>query len=314
MASQAKLSRVAINHILVATDFSPESQSALQCAVSLAMRRNATIFLTHVLSKDVSLAAPEAWPAVTDAMRHDAEKNMAHLESTKDLQLVPHEVILRSGDTWDAISHLVADKNIDLIVMGTQGLGGVTKLLLGSTAERVIRHATCPVITVGPHARSVSLDRLSHILCASDFSSGSMRALHCALSLAQKDGAELTLLHVVESNLTSVPRSQLLEWEQEDRKKLSHMVPPDADLAWAPEIEVAIGTSELEILRLAESAKAELIVMGCHPGGVISTHLPWTTLHQVLQQAHCPVLTVRGEWPEVDRSEDVLTSGGWFIE
>lgn len=312
MTSQARTSRIAINNILLATDFSPESQNALQCAVSLAKRYGSTIFLTHVLSTEDSMVAGEAWPALTHVRRHNAEKGMANLESTEDLKFLPHEVILRSGDTWEAISRVVSDKNVDLIVMGTQGYGGVKKLFLGSTAERVTRHATCPVLTVGPRVRSVSANRFGHVFYASDFSTGSMRALTYALSLAEDDRAKLTLLHVIESEPTS--ESELLEWRRQDREKLSQMIPPDADLAYEPEIEVEMGIPEVEIVRLADTRQAELIVMGCHSGGVVSTHVPWTTLHHVLQNAHCPVLTVRGEWSAANRIDIGQSAGAWFGE
>jgi len=293
MTPQAKLSHIAINRILLATDFSPESQNALQCAVSLAKRYQSMLFLTHILPPEgSSMATAEAWPALADIMRSNAERSMGKLEETDGLQVLPHEVILRSGDVWDVISAVVSDKDVDLIVMGTQGHGGIKKLFLGSTAEKVIRHATCPVLTVGPHVGSVSLNRFGHVLYATDFSSGSTRALSYALSLAEEDRAELTLLHVIESKPAS--ESELLEWKQQDREDLNQLIPPDADLACKPEIEVEIGVPEVEIVRLANTRKAELIVMGCHLGGAGSTHLPWTTLHHVLEHAHCPVLTVRG--------------------
>ncbi|MGA2369157.1 MAG: universal stress protein [Candidatus Korobacteraceae bacterium] len=292
MATQVKLSRTAISRILLATDFSSESQKALQCAISLAKRHQSTLFLTHVLAPEVSnMAAAEAWPALADIMRRNAEQSMAKLEETEGLHVLPHEIILGSGDTWDAISAVVSDKTVDLIVMGTQGLGGIKKLFLGSTAETVIRHATCPVLTIGPHVRSVSSDRFGHVFYATDFSSGSTRALTYALSRAKEDRADLTLLHVIESK--PISESELLEWKQRDRDQLSQLLPPDADLAYKPEIEVEVGSPGVEIVRLADTRKAELIVMGCHLGGARSTHLPWTTLHHVLEHAHCPVLTVR---------------------
>jgi nucleotide-binding universal stress UspA family protein len=312
MASQAKLSRTTINKILLATDFSSEAQNALQCAVSLARRYDSTIFVTHVLPTEGSIGAMEAWPALADTMRHNAEQNMAKLENTEDVRLLPHEVILRSGDPWDVISQVLSDKNIDLIVMGTQGHGGIDKLFLGSTAERVIRHATCPVLTVGPHVQLESLNRFHHIFFASDFSSGSTRALTYALTLAEDDRAELTLFHVIASG--PAEKSELLEWKQQDRQKLSQMVPPDVDLAYKPEIEVEVGVPEIEIVRLADARNADLIVMGSHSGGAVSTHLPWTTLHHVLQYAHCPVLTVRGEWSAENRPDVGQSTGVWFRE
>ena len=137
-----------------------------------------------------------------------------------------------------------------------------------------------------------------------------MQALKAALSLAENERAELTLLHVVASDPGS--ESMLLEWKQLDREKLKQMVPPDADLALEPHIEVAVGLPEVEILRLADSGKAGLIVMGCHFGGAVSAHLPWTTLHHVLQHAHCPVLTVRGERPAVNVADAIESTQAFF--
>lgn len=99
-----------------------------------------------------------------------------------------------------------------------------------------------------------------------------------------------------------------------DREKLRQMVPPDADLTGEPEIVVEIGNAGAEILRLADSRRTDLIVMGCHFGGSASTHLPWTTVHHVLQHASCPVLTIRGERPELNGIDDSQSSRDWFGE
>jgi nucleotide-binding universal stress UspA family protein len=293
MAPQASVSSIAINTILLATDFSAEGRNALQCAISLAKRYKSTLLLTHILPAEGSMDPVEGRSIVTDAVQHIAEKSMAKLEKTEGLESLPHEVIIQSGDSWDVISEVLLDKNVDLVVMGTHGRGGIKKLFLGSTAEKIIRHATCPVLTLGPHVTSVSRKSLGHIFYASDFSTGSRIALTYALSLAEEDRAYLTMLHVIERQPTS--QSEVLEWKQKNREKLSQMLSSDLDLPHKPEIEVEFGIPEKEIVRLARTRKADLIVMGSHSGGVVSRHLPWTTLHYVLQHARCPVLTVRGE-------------------
>ena len=117
-----------------------------------------------------------------------------------------------------------------------------------------------------------------------------MAALTYTLSLAVQDRAELTMLHIIQSKPAS--EKELLEWKRHDRESLRQLIPPDLDLAYKPEIEVEVGDPAEEILVLAETRNAELIVMGSHPG-TLSTHFPWTTLHRVLQKAPCPVLTVR---------------------
>ncbi len=98
------------------------------------------------------------------------------------------------------------------------------------------------------------------------------------------------MLHIIESK--SVSDSYLIEWKRQNRENLRRLIPRELDLAYKPEIEVELGDPAEEILLLAETRNAELIVMGSHPG-TLSTHFPWTTLHQVLQKAPCPVLTVR---------------------
>jgi nucleotide-binding universal stress UspA family protein len=291
LAGQVKLSRIAISKILLATDFSAQSQSALKCAISLAKRYESNLFLVHTISEEALLTAEEVWPALLDTAQRNAEKSMAQLEQDKDLQSLPHEVVMSAGETWEVLSRLVSDQNIDLIVMGTHGSGGIDKLMLGSTAEKVVRHATCPVLTVGPRVRLLSLERFSNILYATDFSGGSLRALNYALSLAKEDRAELAMLHIIES--LPVSDGEFIEWERRDRERLRQLVPTDIDLPFQPEMEVEVGDPATEIVRLADARNAELIVMGSHRSGAVSTHLPWTTLHHVLQHAHCPVLTVR---------------------
>ena len=291
MTSQVKLSRIAISKILLATDFSAESQNALQCAISLAKRYESKLFLAHAISGAASLPTADVWPALPDLEQPNAEKNMAQLEQNKELQSLPHEVVLQAGETWEVLSRLVSDQNIDLIVMGTHGSGGIDKLMLGSTAEKVVRHATCPVLTVGPCVRVLSLDRFRNILYATDFSSGSLRALNYALSLAEEDRAELTMMHIIENN--AVSDAELIEWKRRDGDRLRHLVPPDLDLPSQPEMEVEVGDPAQEVVRLADARNADLIIMGSHPSGAVATHIPWTTLHHVLQHAHCPVLTVR---------------------
>ena len=80
MASQATLARIGIGNILLATDFSPESQNALQCALALARRYAAKLFLTHVIPAEVSTAAGDTWPPLMDIPRRNAEASMAQLE------------------------------------------------------------------------------------------------------------------------------------------------------------------------------------------------------------------------------------------
>ena len=290
MASQPKVCRVAIDRILLATDFSPESENALSYAANLAQRFASTVSLTHVLTAEDFTSEGTEWQSFSDAARRSAEKKMARLSSSYHLDSITHDAVIRSGNPCDTITQMISEQKIDLVVMGTHGDAAIKKLFLGSTAENVIRHSHCPVLTVGPHVEVASLSRFNHILYATDFSAGSMRALNYALLLAEEDRSDLTLLHVIES--LPADADELHEWRRQDRERLLKRMPPDADLAYRPEVEIETGTPAVEILRLADSRKVDLIVMGSHAGGAMATHMPWTTLHDVLRNARCPVLTV----------------------
>src|SRR5215472_18764432 len=130
-------------------------------------------------------------------------------------------MVLKQGNPWPEMRDLIEQSDIDLIVLGTHGRGLIGTLLLGSVAEQVLRHATCPVLTVGPDVLTSLLDRerFGHILFATDFSDGSMHALPYALSLAEENDAELTLMHVLEQ-LEPLPLEYSEELLSEYRQRL----------------------------------------------------------------------------------------------
>ncbi len=150
------------------------------------------------------------------------------------------------------------------------------------------------MLTVGPDVLPTLVDhqRLSHILFATDFSDGSMHALPYALSLAEENNAELTLMHILEQ-LEPMPMQYSKELLADYRKRLWAMVPDDASLWCKPQVTVAVGAAADEIVRLAHDRHVDLIVMGAHGGGAVASHLPWTVVHSVVRHARCPVLTVR---------------------
>lgn len=290
MATAATLSRVAVSRIQVATDFSAQSRNALQYALSLARRYESKIFITHVIPSNLEFQSVEFPIPMHDMLWREAESNLGDLERNPDLASVRHEIILDFGNPGKALSKLASDGHMDLVVMGTHGREGSERLRLGSVAETVMRHVRCPVLTVGAHVKPPAMDRFGHILYATDFSSGSLHALTYALALSEEDGAELTMLHVIETTPSS--NAELVNWEQAGREHLRRLIPEGVELAFAPEIEVEPGNPGQEIVRLAETREENLIVMGCRKGGTFSTHLPWSTLHYVVQHAPCPVLTV----------------------
>ena len=140
--------------ILVPTDFSPASDAALGCARRLATRFGGSLHLLHVLD-DLSVGGTfgsEFYLADSPDMRtarlNDARERLAHRVMPDDRSQVhatPEVIFGRSAQT---IVDYAADGDVDVIVMGTHGRSGMAHLLMGSVAERVIRTAPCPVLTV----------------------------------------------------------------------------------------------------------------------------------------------------------------------
>jgi nucleotide-binding universal stress UspA family protein len=141
-------------HILVPTDLSESAEEALDFACEIAGPFGATVHLLHVIGIPV-LGVPELGVALTstviDSMVREDQEALDELANRKRDKAKFGEVMLRTGDARDLINQTAKDLGVDLIVMGTHGRRGVSRALLGSVTESVVRTAPCPVLTVRPH-------------------------------------------------------------------------------------------------------------------------------------------------------------------
>jgi universal stress protein A len=150
------LAPVTLRRILVATDFSEASLNALRCAVRFARPFNAALYLVHVIKKpsfvhgleNVPLVLPEAKRAKIVRIK------LASLAKAEISKALPLATGVYFGEPSREIVALARQVEADLIVLATQGRTGLPRMLLGSTAEQVIRHAPCPVLVVRERARS----------------------------------------------------------------------------------------------------------------------------------------------------------------
>ena len=142
-----------ISTILVATDFSEASDAALNYAKSLATAFGATVPVLHVLE---DLAA-HAWttevyvaalPGVHEEMEKQAHERLDACLTPAEREAFKAQLALRTGSAFVEIVRHARDVKADLLIMGTHGRGAIAHMLLGSVAERVVRKAPCPVLTV----------------------------------------------------------------------------------------------------------------------------------------------------------------------
>jgi nucleotide-binding universal stress UspA family protein len=298
---------VSIQRILCPVDFSEFSAHAVEQALALARWYGASVTLLHVAWIELPPATFGAGPGPLSLSPDALARIEAEVRTFSEPWAAGHGSVhtsVRAGVAAPQILAEAAALPADLIVIGTHGRSGFERLMLGSTADKVLRKASCPVMTVprrvdGESAPSVTFKR---ILCATDFSSGSKAALTYALSMAQEADARLTVVHVLEWPEVPAgdePFARTLtaardHWQAQQQSRLRAAVPAEARTWCQAEEVLAMGKPYQEILRVAAESAADLLVLGVQGRGALDLGLFGSTTSEVLRRAACPVLTVRG--------------------
>lgn len=297
MIATGTQTRISLKNILYATDFSPSAAAALPYVRGLAGRYGGMVRAVHVrYPATYPIVGPEAMPQIIEAAEQQAKFEAQQLHEM--LAGISHDVTVTEGELWPTIRDIVREKNIDLIVMGTHGRTGVSRAVLGSSAEEIFRRASCPVLTVGPHVSKDTERRMEmkEILYATDFSPESLVALPYAVSLAQEHQARLTVLHVVgEPKVGELVHPE--QFAESIERRLKNLVPVEAHFWCKPNFRMEKGHAAEKIMEVAIALGADLIVLGVRSlAGHIgtATHVTRHTAHRIITQAECPVLTVRG--------------------
>ena len=227
---------IEIKIILCPLDFSEFSIRAYRHALSLAEHYQAKLVAQHIVEV---WRHPSASFAVTanlydeycQTLRGNGKEQLQEFVKKHTYNEIEPELIVDEGTAADVILSFAQERETDLIVMGTHGLRGFDRLMLGSVTDRVMRAAACPVLAVRepPHdlvaagQERHNPHRLNRILACTDFSEDSDLALNYAFSAAAEYDAELTLLHVLEKVPT---RAKTDEAVAEATEQLDKLIPP----------------------------------------------------------------------------------------
>jgi nucleotide-binding universal stress UspA family protein len=314
-----------LNRVLCPVDFSDHSRRALRHAMAIARRNASRLSVLHVETLTNELTRGDAVLYVPFRASPEDELR-AFVDGTKRTDFVDVTTMVRSGDAAESILDQARHDASDLIVMGTHGRSGLARLVLGSVTEQVLRHAGCPVLTIPPSATgraTEDLEPFNPILCASDFSPSSRKALGIALSMAQEGNARLILVHALQVPANDAglhPLQPIIvdpvdqtEWRRETLAKLEAGLPDAANLRCRPETIVVAGDPSETILRIAAEKHAGLIVMGVQSRGAIDRLLFGSTTRQVIHAARCPVLSIRAEkndaaWPATPNQQQPVST------
>jgi nucleotide-binding universal stress UspA family protein len=289
--------------ILCAIDLSDVSRPALACAVSLGRTFGADVTALHVFDP-----WPPTGPMMAAAEPRQPESD-ARAATTRELQALvasfaadasgPHLQLAEGNAAAEIVRHARA-LDADLIVLGTHGRSGFDRFALGSVAEKVLRKAPCPVLTLPPGAGPLTQEvAFRTILCPVDFSVDAAHALDFAVALAVRVDGTVTALHVVDAldgepePLTPAYIGEFRRFQKEAAQTtLLKLIAGHTDAARVTGA-VALGRPHREILRVAAEQASDLIVMGVRGRGPVDITLFGSTTQQVVRRATCAVLTIR---------------------
>ena len=134
-----------LSKILFPTDFSHTGDAALAMATSLARDTGATMLIVHVEEPPVVYGGGEMYYGLPDPDTAALKRMLQDVVPTDPAVTYEHHLV--TGDPASALPRFAKDNNVDMIVMGTHGRTGLTRLLMGSVAEAIVRRSSCPVVT-----------------------------------------------------------------------------------------------------------------------------------------------------------------------
>ena len=300
------MKRRTIRQILVPIDFSEMSIGTIEPATNLAKRFDASVHLVHVHWFDypagfTALPGPvPPWSTVQEEVERSLTARLQEVASK--FELPPANCHLCTGaPVFDEISRLAQELPADLIVTSTHGYGGVKHFFLGSTAERLVQHAPCPVLV-----SRIGRTTIDKILVPVDFSRCSLEGMKYAIQFADQFAARLLILHAVylgePYTSDGFALYDLSALEKKERKNADQQMLRFVQQAKFGGVKfktvVKTGPPTDQINTFAEKEPIDLIITSTHGRTGFKHALMGSTAEQVVQRAPCSVLVVPSH-PEV---------------
>jgi nucleotide-binding universal stress UspA family protein len=297
---------IQIKTILVPLDFSRASMDALDYAVSVAKQFHAAIHLVHVHPPDELSSVPGAGHLLLQSAEavEFLNKQLAKIHRKRVPGFSPENCHVRGGRPYQEILELAREIDADLIIVSTRGRTGLTRVLLGSTAERVVRSTPCPVIVVRkrkqkPKAAGEAF-AIRTILVPVDFSECSLAGVQYAAFLAKTLGAKLRLFHAmypyadyVIADPVGARLVPLIEAEQAAaREEMEQLKRIDFLRDVSLQTEIRTGHAIEEICHAARQPDIDVVVTSTHGRTGLKHALIGSVAEHVVRYAECPVIVV----------------------
>ncbi|MBL3658068.1 universal stress protein [Fulvivirga sediminis] len=277
-----------MKRILVPTDFSDQAKYALDAAHRIALKTGAALVLIHVIEDatvtSVHYTGEVELPEMTDRlfmmrMIEKGKKKLEKLATSEAFSDIVVEQELRIGSPYHNIRDIVSEQEVDLVVMGTKGSSGVEEFLIGSNAEKVVRHAKCPVLTIHEELQNHSLETIVYATALDEDEIASFEVVKIFQAMY---GAKINIVRINTPNNFQPDRVALKELEEfAEKLKVDNY-----------ELRIFNDNSEEEgIIYFAEQVKADLIAMATHGRTGLSHLLGGSIAEDVVNHTRRPVLT-----------------------
>ena len=288
-----------LNRIFVPTDFSETANLAVRQAVVLAQMYQAELVVLHarLLYDDDSSQLPEAVERLKQEEARILTKLKQSVPQSNPAVSIRHEII-RGYSAPSAILGYVNQNDFDLIVIGTHGRSGIEQLLLGSVAEKIVRYAPSPVLTV--HRKSTVIESYQNIIVPFDFSEHAQRALRTAFRVSPEKG-EIHLVYVFEKDT----HPEMYSWnlassidlmpqlEIKIRQKMDAVLHTLKTGGRTVHKIIMDGTPHKKIAEYVNNAQAELVIMSTQGLVGLDRFLLGSTTERIIRSVNTQILTLK---------------------
>ena len=275
--------KLQIKRILVAYDLRDATLPALKYAALLAGRFAAKVTITYADMSTYPIDLYEATYAPPTEVELEEIRQKIETKARAVFRDLPFEIVLESGSPVPSILRVAREKNADLVILGTHARTGIRRAFIGSVAEEVLHDATIPVLTIGPELRD-ELDAPKRIVCPMTFSDHARESLVYAGQFAAAFGAELIVVHVVES----VDRMKAAAEETLATK----WIPEEVQKLCTYRTVIAHGDIAERVLACTDDFDADLLVIAAERKMFRNTTVFGPNAERFVRFSNCPVLTI----------------------
>ena len=283
MSDDAALS---IRHIAVATDFSPQSETAIEFALVAAHQFAAVLHVLHVVRRSEFALVPDLMVSLEELAERDSADLINRLNAAHRLDDIEYHCWNTTGEVSAVFGELIHDHKIDLLVLGTHARSGIWTLVAGSITQQILDEVSCPTLMIGPMSHLGSDREPKRVLFAIDFSAESAAAIPYVLTTARRWRATIDVLHICYSIESGCGQS--MERFKDKMELLASGVTHPSIV-----YHILPGHPSEAVLNFATQNNVDLIVLGLDRHRSVHCSPSLSHANEIVCRARCPVLSFR---------------------